>query len=107
MPPPMTGPASPADGRDAAGRGEATARTGGALTALPGRATPARGAVVLAIASAVAATAVVGALVWRRGIAAAPRNVRLAVLPFQNLTGDAGQEFLSDGLTEELITELG
>jgi len=31
----------------------------------------------------------------------------LAVLPFENLTGDAGQEYFSDGLTEEMITQLG
>jgi TolB-like protein/DNA-binding winged helix-turn-helix (wHTH) protein len=31
----------------------------------------------------------------------------LAVLPFQNLTGDSAQEFVSDGLTEEMITRLG
>ena len=31
----------------------------------------------------------------------------LAVLPFQNLTGDEGQEYFSDGLTEEMITQLG
>ena len=31
----------------------------------------------------------------------------LAVLPFDNLTGDADQEYLSDGLTEEMITQLG
>ena len=34
-------------------------------------------------------------------------RVRLAVLPFANLTGDPGQEYFSDGLTEEIITELG
>jgi TolB-like protein/DNA-binding winged helix-turn-helix (wHTH) protein len=31
----------------------------------------------------------------------------LAVLPFENLTGDAGQDYFSDGMTEEMITELG
>jgi len=31
----------------------------------------------------------------------------LAVLPFQNLTGDANQEYFSDGLTEEMIGQLG
>ena len=31
----------------------------------------------------------------------------LAVLPFENLTGDAGQDYFSDGLTEEMITRLG
>jgi TolB-like protein/DNA-binding winged helix-turn-helix (wHTH) protein/Tfp pilus assembly protein PilF len=31
----------------------------------------------------------------------------LAVLPFENLTGDPSQEYVSDGLTEELITQLG
>ena len=31
----------------------------------------------------------------------------LAVLPFQNLTGDASQEYFSDGLTEEMISQLG
>jgi TolB-like protein/DNA-binding winged helix-turn-helix (wHTH) protein len=30
----------------------------------------------------------------------------LAVLPLQNLSGDPGQEYFSDGMTEELITEL-
>jgi TolB-like protein/DNA-binding winged helix-turn-helix (wHTH) protein/Tfp pilus assembly protein PilF len=36
-----------------------------------------------------------------------PPRVLLAVLPFENLTGDAGQEYFSDGMTEEMITQLG
>ncbi len=31
----------------------------------------------------------------------------LAVLPLENLSGDASQEYFSDGMTDELITELG
>lgn len=31
----------------------------------------------------------------------------LAVLPFENLTGDAEQDYFSDGLTEEMIAQLG
>ena len=38
---------------------------------------------------------------------ASGRRLTLAVLPFDNLSGDANQEYLSDGLTEEMITQLG
>jgi TolB-like protein/DNA-binding winged helix-turn-helix (wHTH) protein/Tfp pilus assembly protein PilF len=46
---------------------------------------------------------------WRHfaGVTPASQKVMLAVLPFQNLTGDANQEYLADGLTEEMISQLG
>jgi TolB-like protein/Flp pilus assembly protein TadD len=36
-----------------------------------------------------------------------PEKLMLAVLPFENLSRNKKQEYLSDGLTEELITQLG
>jgi TolB-like protein len=38
--------------------------------------------------------------------ATAPRRARLLVLPFANLDGDPSQEYVSDALTDEVITEL-
>jgi TolB-like protein/Tfp pilus assembly protein PilF len=37
----------------------------------------------------------------------APMRVTLAVLPFENLSGDPAQDYFSDGLTEEMIARLG
>jgi TolB-like protein/Tfp pilus assembly protein PilF len=37
----------------------------------------------------------------------APSRVMLAVLPFQNLSGDPAQDYVADGLTEELISQVG
>jgi TolB-like protein/Flp pilus assembly protein TadD len=38
---------------------------------------------------------------------AAAQRIMLAVLPFENLSGDPNQEYFSDGLTEEMISQLG
>jgi TolB-like protein/DNA-binding winged helix-turn-helix (wHTH) protein/Tfp pilus assembly protein PilF len=74
-------------------------------------ATPARSRPWWPVALIVALVLIAGAglLWWRRSNThATPRGpVRLAVLPFQNLTGDPGQDYFSDGFTEEMITQLG
>ena len=41
---------------------------------------------------------------WRH---ASPTIRSLAVLPLENLSGDASQDYFADGMTEELITDLG
>jgi TolB-like protein/DNA-binding winged helix-turn-helix (wHTH) protein/Tfp pilus assembly protein PilF len=38
---------------------------------------------------------------------ASPRKIMLVVLPLQNLSGDEHQDYLADGITEEIITQLG
>jgi TolB-like protein/DNA-binding winged helix-turn-helix (wHTH) protein/Flp pilus assembly protein TadD len=65
-----------------------------------------------ALGIAVAAALVVGAwFAWRmagerRSASLAAQVKTLAVLPLENLSGDAKQEYFADGMTDELITEL-
>ena len=70
----------------------------------------------LVLVGAIGVVAVLGGLnvrgVRQRLFAHTPRQggpqIRsLAVLPIENLSGDLSQNFLADGMTEELITELG
>ncbi len=41
------------------------------------------------------------------GVGGPAASITLAVFPFENLTGDPEQEYLSDGMTEEMISQLG
>ena len=73
------------------------------------RARPFRLAAVLALLLVGIA---VGWFVWHRtsppsGQAVGGRIESLAVLPFENLSGDKEQEYFADGMTDELITDLG
>ena len=45
------------------------------------------------------------AIMQRRQHAGSPIH-SIAVLPFQNLSGDSSQDYLADGITENLVTEL-
>jgi TolB-like protein/DNA-binding winged helix-turn-helix (wHTH) protein/Tfp pilus assembly protein PilF len=66
-------------------------------------------ALAAALVVAAAALVSVGYLAWNRdgkqGVK--PGKIMLAVLPFENLSGDPEQDYFSDGLTEEMIAQIG
>jgi TolB-like protein/DNA-binding winged helix-turn-helix (wHTH) protein len=58
--------------------------------------------------ASVAILAGAGYISWWHFRSTAPaQRFMLAVLPFENLTGDPNKEYLADGLTEETISQLG
>ena len=70
-----------------------------------------RQSLITALAAVALGIAVFGAywFGWRHQALpqAASTRAMLAVLPFENLSGDAGQDYFADGLTEEMIAQLG
>jgi TolB-like protein/DNA-binding winged helix-turn-helix (wHTH) protein/Tfp pilus assembly protein PilF len=60
------------------------------------------------VAASTVILVVAGYMSWRHfKTLPSTERVLLAVLPFENLTGDPNQEYLADGLTEETISQLG
>jgi TolB-like protein/DNA-binding winged helix-turn-helix (wHTH) protein/Tfp pilus assembly protein PilF len=86
-------------------------RVGGALKDLPmpPALTPARSRSFWIVRSAIALLAGCAAAAlffyWRQP--APPQRVIVAALPFENLSGDSKEAVFADGLTEELIGQLG
>jgi TolB-like protein/DNA-binding winged helix-turn-helix (wHTH) protein/Tfp pilus assembly protein PilF len=88
----------------------APATANGAATARAEASRHRRVLMVLGISVALIITVTAGYFVWSRSrVRRQPVAARLmlAVLPFENLTGDPGQEYFSDGLTEEMISQFG
>ncbi|MBB4278934.1 adenylate/guanylate cyclase domain-containing protein [Rhizobium mongolense] len=75
----------------------------GKIVAAPAR-RAGRRAIVLATLAAllIAITAIVVAWQWQF----APQRPSIAVLPFANLSGDPRQDYFTDGITDDLITDL-
>ncbi len=72
---------------------------------------PAKNWRLAVIATAVVAVLIAASIIWlwrsRQNPAEPAGKIMLAVLPFDNFTGDPGQDYFSDGLTEEMISHLG
>lgn len=66
--------------------------------------------VVIAFLLAIVALGVVAGAIriwWPNAMSPAKAKMVLAVRPFKNMSGDPAQDFVADGLTEEMITRLG
>lgn len=62
---------------------------------------------IAAIAVVLCVIAAASYLIGKRATQATPEKIKVAVLPFKNLNSDAEQDYFSDGLTEEMIAQLG
>ena len=64
---------------------------------------------LIAVATLVLLLGVFFVFAWRNRSTpqSPPARAMLAVLPFENLSGDAHEDYFADGLTEEMIAQLG
>jgi TolB-like protein len=65
----------------------------------------------IAVAAVLALIVIAGSLIgfrkWYASTHARPEIRSIAILPLKNLSGDPGQDYFADGMTEELINDLG
>ena len=67
----------------------------------------AKAAGILAGSGLLLVAALVGFKIWPRGNKTPAGIHAVAILPLENLSGDPNQEYFADGMTEELIADLG
>jgi TolB-like protein/tetratricopeptide (TPR) repeat protein len=105
---PASAPAAPPASSGTAGPSASVPPPG----SVPAPPSPSRRAVVITVASLIAAMAILALaavliLGQRAREAAPPSRVMLVVLPFDNLSGSPEQDYFSDGITDEMIAQLG
>lgn len=74
---------------------------------LPAKKGPSRRKFLIAGGGVLAATGA-GLVLWKKGIGGAPsvNGTSVAVIPFKNMSGDAAQDYFSEGLSEEVRAAL-
>ena len=63
-------------------------------------------AIAALTASLIALAAVIGWIVWKTGFIRPPVTNGIAVLPFENLSGDPANAYFAEGIQEEILTRL-